>query len=129
MNHIFVAENLRCSKDSAFDRGRDTLELQTPTLNRLLVLEGVKHLLDAVHALHGRQLGFHKGIAHAWSLSDAIRDAIDDGELGWQVEEVVSHLDHKERLIEVSHVQLVLLGEVLSNCDFLAIVGELKVGD
>ena len=80
-----------------------------------MALERVKHLLDAIHSLFGRKLCLHESVAHAWALLDTVRNSIQDGELRWQVEEVVRHLDDEEWLAEVGDLKFVHLLEVLGD--------------
>ena len=91
------------------------LNLKTPVLDCLLLKELLTHLLDLVDLVLWSDPRPGQSVTHAWRLSDAIRDSIDQTELWRKVVVGVRDLDSEERLADILHSLVVDLAEVVSD--------------
>ena len=101
VDNLVILENLSSTEHSGLDLGRSRLKLKSPILHRVLLHQGVKHPLDALHAVSWRQLGLHQGFSHAGALADVVGYTIYDGKLRWEVQKVIAHLDNKKWLTKI----------------------------
>jgi hypothetical protein len=94
----------------------------TPVLECLLPEEVLGEVLDRLELLHRILPSRSKYIPHAAGVfSDGLGDTIDVAELGRDVALSAIDLHYEERLLRVCHLQVIVLQEVLSNADLLAI--------
>ena len=91
------------------------LNLKTPILDCLLLEELLTHLLDLIDLVLWSDPRPGQSVTHAWRLSDAIRDSIDQTELWRKVVVGVRDLDSEERLADILHSLVVDLAEVVSD--------------
>ena len=91
------------------------LNLKTPILDCLLLEKLLTHLLDLVDLVLWSDPRPGQSVTHAWRLSDAIRDSIDQTELWRKVVVGVRDLDSEERLADILHSLVVDLAEVVSD--------------
>ena len=89
--------------------------LKTPVLDCLLLEELLTHLLDLVDLVLWSDPSPGQSVTHAWRLTDAIRDSIDQTELWRKVVVGVRDLDSEERLADILHSLVVDLAEVVSD--------------
>ena len=73
--------HLRGTHDKAFELDRDLLDLETPVLHGILLGESVDHLLDLSNLLLRRDTGHGESVPHPSTLSDGVRNAIEQAEL------------------------------------------------
>lgn len=95
----------------------------TPVLECLLTKKIMREILDGLELLLGVLAAGGEDISHlAGVLSDSLGDAVDGAELRGDVAVFPVDLNDEERLLHVGHPQVVVLREVLSDTQLLAIV-------
>lgn len=112
-----------CRQDTRVDNHRLSVDYHTPIFESFLTEKVMGELFDRLELLLRILPAGSEDISHfARIFSDGLRYSINSAELGRNVTILAINLDDEERLLQVSHFQVVVLREVLSNAKFLAIM-------
>ena len=83
----------------------------------------MREVFDGLELLLGVFAARCKNLSHfAWILSDGLGDSIDGAKLRWDMAVLTIDLNDEERLLQVSDFEVVVLREVLSDAQLLAIM-------
>jgi hypothetical protein len=112
-----------CRQDTRVDNHRLGVDYHTPIFESFLTEEVMREFFDRLELLLRILPAGSEDISHfARIFSDGLRHSVNSAELGRNVTVLTIDLDDEERLLQVSHFQIVVLREVLSNAKFLAIM-------
>lgn len=83
----------------------------------------MREVFDGLELLLGVFAARCKNLSHfAWILSDGLGDSIDGAKLRWDMAVLTIDLNDEERLLQVSDFEVVVLREVLSDAQLVAVV-------
>ena len=115
--------NDRGRQDGGVDYHGLSVDDNSPVLEGLLTEQVVREILDGLELLLRVLAAGGEHISHlAGVLSDGLGDAVDRAELRGDVAVFPVDLDDEEGLLQVSHSQIIVLREVLSDTHLFAIV-------
>ena len=82
--HNLIVEqqvHLRGTHHEALQLDRDLLDLETPVLHGILLGKSVDHLLDLSYLFLRRDTSHGKSVPHSSTLSNRVRNAVEQAEL------------------------------------------------
>lgn len=124
MNQLVGSDDLGCVKNEGVNGDGLGLNLDSPILHGFLLEQRGAHALNLGDLLLGSDTGARQSISHSGTLSDRVRDTVEDTELRGQEVLVVGDLDSEKGLLGVSDLLLISLCEVFGDGNFASIVLE-----